>query len=65
VAKVKLVDCTNDQRIKAFQEIQKGEQQAAALEAHLDSLESKLDEILAQAEADHSRIITEKGKNDA
>jgi hypothetical protein len=35
------------------------------LEAHLDALESKLDELLAQTEADHGTILTEKEKNDS
>ncbi|KAH8731460.1 hypothetical protein GQ44DRAFT_604157 [Phaeosphaeriaceae sp. PMI808] len=34
----------------AIQELQQGEQTAAALEGHLDSLEKKIEELLAQAE---------------
>ncbi|KAF2854673.1 hypothetical protein T440DRAFT_514562 [Plenodomus tracheiphilus IPT5] len=35
---------------QAFKELQRGEQTAAALESHLDSLEKKIEELLAQAE---------------
>lgn len=33
-----------------MKELQRGEQTAAALENHLDSLEKKIEELLAQAE---------------
>tara|TARA_R110002003_G_scaffold97_18_gene7890 strand:+ start:6355 stop:6534 length:180 start_codon:yes stop_codon:yes gene_type:complete len=33
-----------------MKELQRGEQTAAALEIHLDSLEKKIEELLAQAE---------------
>lgn len=36
---------------KAFQELQKGEQTASALEKQLDDIESKIDALLAAAEA--------------
>jgi hypothetical protein len=36
---------------QAFQEVAKGEQTAAAVEAQLDALESLIDELLADAEA--------------
>ncbi|KAF1845762.1 uncharacterized protein K460DRAFT_114843 [Cucurbitaria berberidis CBS 394.84] len=35
---------------QAFKELQRGEHTAAALENHLDSLEKKIEELLAQAE---------------
>ncbi|CAO2648928.1 Nn.00g098770.m01.CDS01 [Neocucurbitaria sp. VM-36] len=35
---------------QAFKELQRGEHTAAALENHLDSLEKKIAELLAQAE---------------
>lgn len=35
---------------QAFKELQRGEQTAAALESHLDSLEKKIEALLAQAE---------------
>ncbi|EMD90992.1 hypothetical protein COCC4DRAFT_136614 [Bipolaris maydis ATCC 48331] len=35
---------------QAFKELQRGEQTAAALEAHLDSIEKKIEALLAQAE---------------
>lgn len=35
---------------KAFRELQRGEQTAAALETHLDSIEKKIEALLAQAE---------------
>ncbi|OAL53344.1 hypothetical protein IQ07DRAFT_641739 [Pyrenochaeta sp. DS3sAY3a] len=35
---------------KAFKELQRGEQTATALESHLDSLEKKIEALLAQAE---------------
>jgi exonuclease VII small subunit len=35
---------------KAFKELQRGEQTAAALENHLDSIEKKIEALLAQAE---------------
>jgi hypothetical protein len=41
-----------------MKELQRGERTAAALEGHLDSLEKKIEELLAQAE--NSRLIPEK-----
>jgi exonuclease VII small subunit len=35
---------------KAFKELQRGEQTAAALETHLDNIEKKIEALLAQAE---------------
>ncbi|KAL6708706.1 hypothetical protein ACN47E_002402 [Coniothyrium glycines] len=35
---------------QAFKDLQRGEQTAAALETHLDSLEKKIEQLLAQAE---------------
>ncbi|KAF1838713.1 hypothetical protein BDW02DRAFT_488523 [Decorospora gaudefroyi] len=35
---------------QAFKELQRGEQTAAALEGHLDSIEKKIEALLAQAE---------------
>ena len=35
---------------KAFKELQRGEQTAAALESHLDSIEKKIEALPAQAE---------------
>ncbi|CAE7177490.1 hypothetical protein CFE70_005693 [Pyrenophora teres f. teres 0-1] len=35
---------------QAFQELQRGEQTAAALENHLDSIEKKIEALLAQAQ---------------
>ncbi|KAF5850269.1 hypothetical protein GGP41_002494 [Bipolaris sorokiniana] len=35
---------------EAFKELQRGEQTAAALESHLDSIEKKIEALLAQAE---------------
>ncbi|KAJ8107272.1 hypothetical protein OPT61_g8985 [Boeremia exigua] len=35
---------------QAMKELARGEQTAAALEGHLDSLEKKIEELLAQAE---------------
>ncbi|RMZ74018.1 exodeoxyribonuclease VII [Pyrenophora seminiperda CCB06] len=35
---------------KAFQELQRGEQTAAALENHLDSIEKKIEALLGQAQ---------------
>ncbi|KAH7391802.1 hypothetical protein BKA66DRAFT_568217 [Pyrenochaeta sp. MPI-SDFR-AT-0127] len=35
---------------QAYKELQRGERTAAALEDHLDSLEKKIEELLAQAE---------------
>jgi hypothetical protein len=35
---------------KAFKELQRGEQTAAALETHLDAIEKKIEALLAQAE---------------
>ena len=43
-------------RNKAFQEIAQGERTASAMEAHLDALESKIDELLAQAESHQQNL---------
>jgi len=44
---------------QAFKELQRGEQTAAALENHLDSLEKKIEELLAQAEKAEKDLETE------
>ncbi|CBX90335.1 predicted protein [Plenodomus lingam JN3] len=44
---------------QAFKELQRGEQTAAALESHLDSLEKKIEEILAQAEKAEQELKAE------
>ncbi|TID27271.1 hypothetical protein E2P81_ATG00034 [Venturia nashicola] len=43
----------------AFKELQRGEQTATALENHLSSLEKKIDELLASAEANQSTVDEE------
>ncbi|QDS67470.1 hypothetical protein FKW77_000906 [Venturia effusa] len=52
---------------KAFKELQKGEQTAAALENHLTSLEKKIDDLLASAEANQSTVdgMAEPSKEEA
>jgi exonuclease VII small subunit len=37
--------------VQAFKDLQRGEQTATALENHLSSLEKKIDDLLASAEA--------------
>jgi chromosome segregation ATPase len=44
-----LLDATSHIQ-QAMKELQRGERTAAALEGHLDSLEKKIEELLAQAE---------------
>ncbi|KAF1953910.1 hypothetical protein CC80DRAFT_133080 [Byssothecium circinans] len=41
---------------KAFQELARGERAAAALENHLDSLEKKIEELLAKADEDEKNL---------
>ncbi|KAF1943640.1 hypothetical protein EJ02DRAFT_342821 [Clathrospora elynae] len=58
---------------QAFKELQQGEQTAAALENHLESLEKKIEALLAQAEkaeqelkdgpADAEKSKTEEGSS--
>ncbi|ORY64374.1 uncharacterized protein BCR38DRAFT_434928 [Pseudomassariella vexata] len=50
---------------QAFKDLTKGEQQAAALERNLTSLESKLDALLAQFEDAAKEAETGKGKDEA
>ena len=53
-----------------MKELQRGEKTAAALENHLDSLEKKIEELLAQAEKadqelkDHPREESDKAAGD-
>jgi exonuclease VII small subunit len=42
-----------------MKELQRGERTAAALEGHLDSLEKKIEELLAQAEKADQELKTE------
>ncbi|GAB7349677.1 hypothetical protein MBLNU459_g0349t1 [Dothideomycetes sp. NU459] len=42
--------------VKAFQELQRGEQTASALESHLTALEAKIEELLAQANQNQSAV---------
>ncbi|CAI6341632.1 unnamed protein product [Periconia digitata] len=44
---------------KAFQELARGERAAAALENHLDSLERKIEDLLAKADADEKNLGTQ------
>ncbi|KAH7077281.1 hypothetical protein FB567DRAFT_596457 [Paraphoma chrysanthemicola] len=50
---------------QAMKELQRGEQTAAALENHLDSLEKKIEELLAQAEKanEELKVDSEKASN--
>lgn len=41
-----------------MKELQRGERTAAALEGHLDSLEKKVEELLAQAEKANQELKT-------
>ncbi|KAF2832092.1 hypothetical protein CC86DRAFT_86177 [Ophiobolus disseminans] len=43
---------------QAMKELQRGEQTAATLENHLDSLEKKIEELLAQAEKADQELKT-------
>lgn len=45
---------------KAFKELAEGEKQAAAMERHLDAVEKKIEELLAQAQEDERRMQTGK-----
>lgn len=48
-----------------MKELQRGERTAAALESHLDSLEKKIEELLAQAEkADEELKVSPKNGSD-
>ena len=48
-----------------MKELQRGERTAAALEGHLDSLEKKIEELLAQAEkADQEMKAQPTGSSD-
>ncbi|KAF2645681.1 hypothetical protein P280DRAFT_513577 [Massarina eburnea CBS 473.64] len=47
---------------KAFEELAQGERAAAALETHLDSLEQKIEELLAKADEDEKTL---KAQSDA
>ncbi|KAI8935901.1 hypothetical protein NX059_007413 [Plenodomus lindquistii] len=49
---------------QAFKELQRGEQTAAALESHLDSLEKKIEELLAQAEKAEQELKAEADAED-
>jgi exonuclease VII small subunit len=42
-----------------MKELQRGERTAAALEGHLDSLEKKIEELLAQAERADQELKTQ------
>jgi hypothetical protein len=42
--------CAPADRVQALKELAKGERTASALESHLDSLEKKIEELLAQAD---------------
>ncbi|KAI1331592.1 hypothetical protein F5Y16DRAFT_271820 [Xylariaceae sp. FL0255] len=44
---------TQAEMAQAFKDLARGEQQATAIEAHLTSLESKLDALLASFEAEN------------
>jgi len=48
---------------QAMKELQRGEQTAAALEGHLDSLEAKIEELLAQADKAEQEIKTSAANN--
>ncbi|KAI1178712.1 hypothetical protein F4777DRAFT_58829 [Nemania sp. FL0916] len=55
---------TEAQMAQAFRDLARGEQQAAAIEAHLASFESKLDALLASIEAgsDAAKVDAEENK---
>jgi exonuclease VII small subunit len=42
--------------VQAFNDLQRGEQTATALENHLSALEKKIDDLLASAEANQSTV---------
>jgi hypothetical protein len=44
--------------LQAMKELQRGEQTAAALEGHLDSLEAKIEALLAQADKAEQELKT-------
>ncbi|PSN65081.1 hypothetical protein BS50DRAFT_635898 [Corynespora cassiicola Philippines] len=48
---------------QAFKELARGERAAAALENHLDSLEKKIEEMLAKAEEDERNMKSQKPSN--
>ena len=48
--------------VKAFQELAKGEQTAAALENHLTNLEARIEQLLAQANQDQQAIEQANGQ---
>lgn len=45
-----------------MKELQRGERTAAALEGHLDSLEKKIEELLAQAEKADQEMKAQPGR---
>lgn len=47
-------------RRQAFKDLARGERAAAALENHLDSLEKKIEELLAKAQEDEKNSTTSK-----
>jgi exonuclease VII small subunit len=47
-----------------MKELQRGERTAAALEGHLDSLEKKIEELLAQAEKADQELKTKPTESD-
>lgn len=46
-----------------MKELQRGERTAAALEGHLDSLEKKIEELLAQAERADQEMKAQPGSS--
>lgn len=46
-----------------MKELQRGERTAAALEGHLDSLEKKIEELLAQAEKADEEMKAQPGQS--
>ncbi|KAI8632565.1 hypothetical protein F5Y19DRAFT_421730 [Xylariaceae sp. FL1651] len=55
---------TQAELAQAFRELARGEQQAAAIEANLTSLENKLDALLASIEAGSGAANVDTGRND-
>ncbi|KAI1402329.1 hypothetical protein F4819DRAFT_485638 [Hypoxylon fuscum] len=60
-ADVSSVVATQTELAQAFKDIARGEQQAAALEANLTSLESKLDALLASIEGGSTSLNVGQG----